>query len=312
MALEWSAVTFGVREGFWLKSKIILDKIDLKVPGGTVMGLVGPNGAGKTTTIKLGAGLLNPLSGHVLVQGRPAADPMARMCLGLLTESQYIYPHLRLKEWLNMLAGLSGLKGARCRYRVNEVLSLVELTGLENQMMNTLSKGQVQRAGLAQALVHEPDILILDEPMSGLDPYWRYRVQQMLIDFRAAGGTILFSSHILADVERISDKVSLLENGRCCWTGRLSELSRKVKGFEAICRTETPEVLRSIASEGRMEARPEGGWAVFLIENHKEELLRLAYSGTIDLESLSPVQEEIEEVLFGFGSESRKSSIKGV
>lgn len=282
--------------------------MDITVPEGTVMGLVGPNGAGKTTTIKLGAGLLQPESGKVLINGRLATEANARFCLGLLTETQYIYPHLRLRECLIMVAGLSGLKEKKRVLRVNEVLELMELSGQANQLMHTLSKGQLQRAGLAQALVHEPSILLLDEPMSGLDPYWRYRVQKILLDFKSAGGTILFSSHILADVERISDKVVLIEEGRHRWTGRLADLPRNIKGYETICRTKQPEKLRNLTYNGKIVPQPNGGWLLSITKNQKEELLRLASAGTINLESFRPIQEETEEILFGFTSRSTKNS----
>jgi len=306
MALQWNDVTFAVRHGFWMKFKVILKNIDLDVPEGSVIGLVGPNGAGKTTTIKLGAGLLQPESGKVLIHGRPATESGARSCLGLLTESQYVYPHLRLREWLVMMAGLSGLKGERRIQSVNDVLDLLDLTGQASQMMRTLSKGQVQRAGLAQALVHEPAILLLDEPMSGLDPYWRYRVQRILLEFKSSGGTILFSSHILVDVERLSDRVVLIEGGRVRWTGSLEDLPRKIKGYEAICRTEQPELLKKLAYENKIEVRPEGGWIVPISTDKREELLYMASGGTITLDSLRPIQEEIEEVLFSFTSGSNK------
>ena len=304
MALQWKDVTFAVRHGFWMKSKIILKNINFDVPEGSVIGLVGPNGAGKTTTIKLGAGLLQPESGKVLIHSRPATEPKARSCIGLLTESQYIYPHLRLREWLIMMAGLSGLKGKRRTQRINDVLDLLDLTGQASQMMHTLSKGQVQRAGLAQALVHEPAILLLDEPMSGLDPYWRYRVQRILLDFKSSGGTILFSSHILVDVERLSDHVVLIEGGLVRWTGSLADLPRKNKGYEAICLTEQPELLKKLAYENKIEARPEGGWIIAISIDKRDDLLHLASRGTITLDSLRPIQEEIEEVLFSFTSGS--------
>jgi len=301
--LEWNNVTFDVRHGFWLNSKIILERINLKIPEGTVMGLVGPNGAGKTTTIKLGAGLLRAKKGQVFIQGRLATDTGARSGLGLLTETQYIYPHLRLEEWLIMLARLSGLKGKKQTHRVNQVLELMELTDRANQMMRTLSKGQVQRAGLAQALLHEPAILLLDEPMSGLDPYWRFRVQNILLDFKTSGGTILFSSHILSDVERLSDQVALIEGGRLRWTGCLADLHRKIKGYEVICRVNQQEILKNLVSERKIARQPDGGWLLSIQKDQKEELMRVASDGKIIIESLHPIREEIEEVLFGFTSD---------
>ena len=237
-ALQWNNVSFSVRHGFWMRRKTIVQDLVMDLPKGTTLGLVGPNGAGKTTSIKLAAGLMAPDRGRVLVNGIPAVEPDARRKLGLLTETQYIYPHLRVREWLTMLAGFSGLTGSRLRERVDAVLELMALTDRAAMMMNTLSKGQLQRAGLAQALVHEPEILLLDEPMSGLDPYWRYRLSNILKEYKASGGTLLFSSNILADVERLSDRIALIEKGRVRWLGALSEMPREVIGYEAVCRVE--------------------------------------------------------------------------
>lgn len=304
-ALEWKNVSFAARQGFWMKFREIVRKIDISVPAGTVLGLVGPNGAGKTTTIKLGAGLLHPLSGTVLIKGRPATESQARKSIGLLTENQYIYPHLRLREWLEMLAGFSGIKGREREQRVESVLDTFDLSERSSQLMHTLSKGQLQRAGLAQTFVHEPEILLLDEPMSGLDPYWRYRIQQILTDFRASGGTILFSSHILIDVERLSDQIVLIRNGGVQWQGRIKDMQRKIKGYEAICRSSNPELFKNIAEEGSVLLQPAGEWRINLPESRKEELLRMASQGKTDLLSLRPLQEDMEEILFD-GIKDRK------
>jgi ABC-2 type transport system ATP-binding protein len=282
-----------------MKRKQILSDINLSIPPGTVLGLVGPNGAGKTTTIKLGAGLLEPDKGEVLIKGLPACTPSHRSCLGLLTETQYFYPHLRLAEWLHMMAGLSGLTHNRRKQRIEEVLNLLGLAERKTQMLKTLSKGQIQRAGLAQALVHEPEILLLDEPMSGLDPYWRYRVQRIMFDFKSSGGTILFSSHILVDVEKFSDQVALLENGRIKWTGKLSDLHRGIKGYEVVVKTDHPQMLKEYSGEANMIRHSEGGWLISIPEDQKDKLLKTASSGAITIESLLPKRDEIDEILFG-------------
>lgn len=299
-ALQWNKAGYAVRHGFWMRWKTILHELDMDVAQGTALGLVGPNGAGKTTAIKLAAGLITPAAGSVFVHGMPAASSEARRRLGLLTETQYIYPHLRVREWLGMLAGFSGLKGPRLRERVDAVLELMALTGKAGMMMNTLSKGQLQRAGLAQALVHEPEILLLDEPMSGLDPYWRYRLNNILKDYKASGRTLLFSSHILADVERLSDRVALLDGGRVRWIGALSEMPRQVVGYEAVCRTDSPEALKALTNGNRPERLPQGEWRIAVPIDKKSVLLDLSAQKRIILESLRPMREEIEAVLFKF------------
>lgn len=309
-ALQWNKVSFSVRHGFWMRRKTIIQDLAMDLPKGTTLGLVGPNGAGKTTSIKLAAGLMAPDRGSVLVNGIPAVEPDARRKLGLLTETQYIYPHLRVREWLTMLAGFTGLTGSRLRKRVDAVLELMALTDRAGMMMNTLSKGQLQRAGLAQALVHEPEILLLDEPMSGLDPYWRYRLSNILKEYKTSGGTLLFSSHILADVEKLSDRIALIEKGRVRWRGALSEMPREVIGYEAVCRTENPEDLRALCNGNHPERLPRGEWRITVPIDKKEMLLHLSAQNRIALESLRPLQEEIEAVLFKFAGTGNPPSGK--
>ncbi len=298
-ALEWRSVSFVVPYGFWMRPKTIIDGLELSVPEGAALGLVGPNGAGKTTTIKLGAGLIRPASGQVFINGKPSLHSRSRICLGLLTETQYIYPHLKLYEWLTMAAGLSGLTGADRNRRVCEVLEKMDLVSKANQLMRTLSKGQTQRAGIAQALIHKPSILLLDEPMSGLDPLWRYRIQEILLAFKAGGGTLLFSSHILSDVERLSDEVALIDGGRICWKGGLSEMPRRVKGYEARIRCANPDAIAGLAKDGEAALQADGSWLLVIPKSRRDDLIQAAACGIIMLESLGPKLQEIEEVLFG-------------
>jgi len=302
--IEWKNVSFKVPHGFWMRSRCIIQQLNIALPEGTAMGLIGPNGAGKTTTIKLGAGLLRPTAGEVLIQGNPAVLPYARKEIGLMTETQYIYPLMRLREWVQLGAELSGLTGARLKKRVAEVLELVGLSERSDQVIRTLSKGQMQRAGLALALVHEPSILILDEPMSGLDPLWRFRLQKILLDFKDSGGTLLFSSHILSDLERITDHVALIENGKLRWKGRLKNLTREIKGYDVACRINCEYVLDELGSLVVREPQPDGSWRLSIPDDCKKNIIQLASSGRIDIEAMRPIRQEIEEVLFGINSDS--------
>uniref|UniRef100_A0A7C4MNP3 ABC transporter ATP-binding protein n=1 Tax=Desulfatirhabdium butyrativorans TaxID=340467 RepID=A0A7C4MNP3_9BACT len=298
-AIHWKEAGYSVRQGFWMKRKQIVEAITLMLREGRVLGLVGPNGAGKTTTIKLGAGLLAPVSGQVTIRGIPATDPNARTSLGLLTEVQYVYPNLKLREWLSMMGGLSGLTRARLKDRMAYVTEQFELSERLGQYMKTLSKGQLQRAGFAQAILHDPDILLLDEPMSGLDPFWRYRFHQIFSDLRAAGKTILFSSHILVDVERLCDDIALVQAGRVMWQGSMEQLTRRTLGYEAVCRTSDPSPIRALAMGETLKQLPQDEWLFTISPERKPELMALVVSEQVALESLRPLLEDIEEIFFG-------------
>lgn len=303
-AIKFENINYSISSGFFLRPEQILHDINLEILQGTVVGLVGPNGAGKTTTIKLGAGLLKPESGEVRIFGRNAGDPDARLRIGVVTETQYAYPFLKLEEWLRMLCRLSGVERKDLSRVVDKALELLGLQGCAKKLMNTLSKGQLQRAGIAQAFAHDPDILFLDEPMSGLDPYWRCRINSLIQDFKLSGRTVLFSSHILSDVERLSDMVVLLERGRLIWKGRLSELQRDIVGYEVVCKAGNPSLLRGIATDGVVMPHPEGGWAFTVPSTAKDNLLQMVADGSVRLDYLAPLHVEIEKLLFQFSHTS--------
>ncbi len=291
-----------------MRTKAIVRDINFSVPKGSITGLVGPNGAGKTTTLKLGSGLVKPQTGEVLIRNIPAHQILARALTGFLTENQYAYPHLRLKEWLKMMAELSGISSKMATDKTLDVLELVELKDLQNQLMQTLSKGQLQRAGLAQALIHSPPILLLDEPMSGLDPYWRHRMQQILLDFKKNGGTILFSSHILSDVERLCDRLVLIKEGQISWKGAMSELPREIKSYEAVISKVTDINLTQHIPYADIEFRQDKTWVIFFPVDKKNHIIELASENKFSMISLRPIQENIEEVLFKSKTDVEKAS----
>jgi ABC-2 type transport system ATP-binding protein len=282
-----------------MRQKRIVEDISLVLNEGRVLGLVGPNGAGKTTTIKLGAGLLAPVSGEVSIRGIAAIQPKARTKLGLLTEVQYVYPNLKLGEWLSMMGGLSGLVGPRLRERMAFVTERFALADKLDQYMRTLSKGQLQRAGFAQALLHDPEILLLDEPMSGLDPFWRYRFHQIFSELRAARKSILFSSHILVDVERLCDDIALVQAGRVVWQGSMAQLTRRTLGYEVVCKAQESSALLGLVSESAIKPLPQNEWLFTIPQDQKPELMALVVAEKITLESLRPILEDIEEIFFG-------------
>jgi ABC-2 type transport system ATP-binding protein len=200
--------------------------LDLEVQRGEILGYIGPNGAGKTTTLKLLTGLLRPDRGEGLVFGLPLAARDWRHRVGYLPEHPYLYDYLTAAEYLDYAGRLFGLAPRRRRERGRELLALVGLERSADVPMRRFSKGMVQRAGLAQALVNDPDLVLLDEPMSGLDPIGRRLVRDLILDLRRAGKTVFFSTHILSDAETLCDRVAVLRGGRLLRIGALGEILR--------------------------------------------------------------------------------------
>ena len=208
-------VSYAVRQGFFLQPKQIIKNLSFVIPKGVSFGLIGSNGAGKTTTIKLCTGIISPDFGEVLINGRPLnSDHDNRHAVGLLTENQYIPQYLTVTEWLSFLGTLSGLSKHELNESMSTQLSQFDLTSLADRKINSLSKGQVQRVGFAQAFLNTPQILFLDEPMSGLDPAWRAKIHSILLSFKKSGGTLLFSSHVISDVLQLSDMIAVINCGQ--------------------------------------------------------------------------------------------------
>jgi len=212
------------RNPWTLKVTPGLDRLDLEVRRGEVMGYLGPNGAGKTTTLKLLTGLIQPSAGAAWLLGESIEDTSSRRRLGFLPEQPYFYDYLSGVEYLEMAGQLSGLAGAEASRRAKHWLGRVGLGDRPKLRLRKYSKGMLQRLGLAAALVHEPELLILDEPMSGLDPFGRRDVRELILEQRERGVTVLFSSHVLPDVEALCDRVAIVMHGRLQRVATVAEL----------------------------------------------------------------------------------------
>jgi len=235
------------RQGFWMRRVDAVRGVSFDVPRGSIFGFLGPNGAGKTTTIKILTGLIAPTSGQASLFGFPVGTRKARARLGFLPENPYIYPYLSPREFVEMSARLSGMPSRQIGARTRQVLNEVGILYAAERPVCRLSKGMLQRAGLAAALVADPELLVLDEPMSGLDPVGRKEVRDLIFDQRHRGRTIFFSTHILSDVEVLCDQVSILRKGEVVVSGELRTLLksdvRRIDvallgadaGFEARC-----------------------------------------------------------------------------
>ncbi len=212
---------------------VAVDGLGLTVRRGEIFGLLGPNGAGKTTTLKLMLGLLRPDGGRVRLFGLPPTAPAARARTGFLPEQPYFYAYLTTEEFLDFYGRLRGLDRRERRQEIPRLIARVGLKGRERTPLRKFSKGMLQRIGLAQALLGEPELVILDEPMSGLDPVGRREVRDLILSLREAKRTVFFSSHILQDAEMICDRVAILSAGRLRAVGRLDEMiQRSVSWFE--------------------------------------------------------------------------------
>ncbi len=222
--LDLDGVSKTYRDPMTLKSFTAVEKISLSLEGGEIFGLLGPNGAGKTTTIKMILGLTRPTGGTVRIFGREPQDRAARMRLGYLPENPCFYDHLTAREYLALVGSLFDLRSEIARRRADHLLARLGLGADAGKPLRKFSKGMTQRLGVCQALLNEPDVLILDEPMSGLDPIGRADVKQILREERGRGATILMSSHVLAETESLCDRVAILHRGRVLELGDVQSL----------------------------------------------------------------------------------------
>jgi ABC-2 type transport system ATP-binding protein len=198
--------------------------LNLRVEAGEVYGLLGPNGSGKSTTLKIILGLISPTRGHTEIFGCDSRLTESREAVGFLPENPYFYKYLTGAEALRFFGKLCGLHGARLKNRVSELLELVGLTDARDQRLGTYSKGMLQRIGLAQALVNEPKLVVLDEPTAGVDPVGAQDIRNLILDLKRRGITILLSSHLLAQVQEVCDHIGILAKGILVREGRLEEL----------------------------------------------------------------------------------------
>jgi ABC-2 type transport system ATP-binding protein len=279
LSIDNLSKTFHV--GFWRKKVEAVRDVSFDVHAEEIFGLVGPNGAGKTTTMKMITGLIYPDAGEVEVFGHSSLTTESRRKLGYLPEGPYFYEHLTAGELLRYYGHLHGMNGSRLDKRVDELLERVGLTDARDRPLRKFSKGMRQRAGIAQALINDPELVILDEPQSGLDPVGRKEVRDLIYELREQGKTVIFSSHILVDVEAVCDRVAILQDGELVEVADLEQWTKsggqsihiRVKGVGA------DRVRKSVGDVTR-------------VETHSGEL-DLAFPGDIDLAAKISALEEL-------------------
>jgi len=285
------------RPSIFKRPRVGLEGLDLEVCPNEVFGYLGANGAGKTTTIKALVGLIDANGGYAEILGRPAGDARSREKMGYAPENPYFYEYLNPIETLDFYGRLFGMSRPDRLKRAGELLERVGLAGARDRRVRQFSKGMRQRMGLAQAMINDPEVLILDEPMTGLDPVGRYEIRQLILDLKEKGKTIFFSSHILADVEAVCDRAAVLHEARLVSCGALSELlSSRTVGVEIILGNVAPELEKRL-SVAAASARREGA-LVFLSAVDEEsggKLLGEAVNGGATVKRYVPTRESLEE-----------------
>jgi len=276
-----------------------LDDVSFELARGEVFGLLGPNGAGKTTTLKLITGLIRPSFGRVSVFGKLPGDRTARESLGFLPEHPVFYDHLTAEELLVYFAGLCGIAGAERGRRAASALDEVGLGAARRQPMRQYSKGMLQRVGLAQALINEPALVILDEPMSGLDPIGRREVRELILRLRDGSRTVLFSSHILSDAETLCSRVAILARGRLVASGAIGDLTAgRAGGWEVIAADLSPAAVAALQPHTVSATRiAHGRYSFQLRDGERPEpfIAAIAGAGGV-LVSASPTRATLEDV----------------
>jgi len=294
-AIEIFALQKSYLVGFWRKrAKTGLKPLTLTVEDGEVFGYLGPNGAGKTTTLKLLMGLVFPTGGSARVLGLPCDDPAVKARIGYLPEQPYFYDHLTAPELLEYYAQLSGVPARGRNRRVQQMLERVGLAEVGRMQLRKFSKGMLQRVGIAQAILHGPKVVFLDEPMSGLDPIGRREVRDLIQELKDEGKTVFFSTHILSDAEALCDRVAILHKGELRGVGAIADLTAGAQGrveIHYIGSAATPamtamgaevhatgEAIRAVLSDASLDA------AIDAIRHAKARLI-----------SVTPVRTTLED-----------------
>jgi ABC-2 type transport system ATP-binding protein len=295
VAIEILDLEKSYQVGFWRKrAKVALRPLRLTIEEGEVFGFLGPNGAGKTTTLKLLMGLVFPTAGTARILGRDLDDPQVKSQIGFLPEQPYFYDHLTARELLNYYGQLSGVPAKGRATRVEQMLDRVGLSDSAGIQLRKFSKGMLQRVGLAQAILHDPKLVFLDEPMSGLDPMGRREVRDMIQQLRHEGKTVFFSTHILSDAEALCDRVGVIHQGELRGVGAIAELTSQTQGRIEIIfyAPRVPAALTQLGAEARVSGNIVNA---VLPEKQQDAALEVLRRERLKLISLTPVRRSLEE-----------------
>jgi ABC-2 type transport system ATP-binding protein len=299
--IEIANLTKDYEVGFWRKRKVrALDGLSLSIDGGQIFGFLGANGAGKTTTLKLLMRLIFPTEGSARILGRDIQDVSMHQRIGYLPENPYFYDYLTAREFLDYCAQIFGYPAAVRRKRAADLLARVKLDEKRwDTQLRKFSKGMLQRVGLAQSIVNDPEIVFLDEPMSGLDPVGRREVRDLIATLRDEGKTVFMCSHILSDIEVLCDRVAILKKGKLAQVGYLDELRRTTEGpnrMEVMATGTDAESLRKYLPEIEIAPTPRGLRIEIASEDQIENVLAALRKADGKIVSVQPVKQSLEEL----------------
>src|SRR5436190_10885498 len=300
VAIEIQNLTKDYEVGFWRKRKVrALDGLSLSVEPGQIFGFLGANGAGKTTTLKLLMGLIYPTGGKARILGRAISDTSMHARIGYLPENPYFYDYLTAREFLNYCAQLFGQDRPARDRRTEEFLARVNLEKSSwDRQLRKFSKGMLQRVGLAQALVNDPEIVFLDEPMSGLDPIGRREVRDLIASLRTQGKTVFMCSHILSDIEVLCDSVAIMKRGRLSQVGSLDELrARETSLVEVIATSADPaEIGQHLPAGAKLTTTASGLRVEVADEQQVDAVIAALRKANGKLVAVQPVRQSLEEL----------------
>ncbi len=284
--------------GFFRKRVEAVNGTTFSVRRGEIFGLLGPNGAGKTTTIKAILRLIFPTEGEIRIFGRSAGDREAAKRVGYMPENPYVYEYLKPLEFLDLCGRLVGMAKADRHVRSEEMIDKVGLRHAIDRPIGKFSKGMMQRIGLAQALLHDPELLILDEPMSGLDPIGRKEVRDLLVEQRKRGKTLLFTSHILSDVEDLCDRVVIMQRGKITSEGQVHDLLESAGRRVEIRLSGASEALKDALSARGTILDGRGGHVTLRVEGQKavDEIIRISNAAGARLDAMIPERQTLEKL----------------
>lgn len=280
--------------GFWRKRpKRALQPLHLTVEDGEIFGFLGPNGAGKTTTMKMLMGLVFPTAGKTRILGREWTDPEVKAQIGFLPEQPYFCDYLTAHELLDYYGKLSGIPAKDRKRRIDEVLDRVGLTDVKGVRLRKFSKGMLQRAGIAQAILHDPKLLFFDEPMSGLDPLGRREVRDLMKQLQREGKTVFFSTHILSDAEALCDRVAMIHKGELRGIGAVDDLTSTVQAKVEVVWQGT-RVPASVASLGAQTHVAGDNVCAVISETQQDTMIDALRRDRLRLISITPLRASLE------------------